>query len=181
MNDRFILISGCSGGGKSSLLNALRVHGFATVPEPGRRIVAEEIAGNGTALPWVDLKAFAQRAVDMARSDLADAADMDGLVFFDRGLIDAAVAMQHAGGRTCQELLGAERPYAKQVLIAPPWPDIFEADHERRHGLDEAEEEYGRLVKALADLGYEIVDLPKLPVRERVEFVLRVFACPGTN
>ena len=48
------------------MLDALGARGFTTVPEPGRRIVSEERAKNGNALPWVDLKAFAQRAFDLA-------------------------------------------------------------------------------------------------------------------
>ena len=40
--NRFIILSGCSGGGKSTLLAELARRGFATVEEPGRRIVIEE-------------------------------------------------------------------------------------------------------------------------------------------
>jgi len=173
MNDGFILISGCSGGGKSSLLDALNARGFATVPEPGRRIVREELANNGTALPWVNPKGFAQRAVDMSRSDLAGAAVLSRPVFFDRGLVDAALALQQAGGMTYRAVLGAARPYAKRVLIAPPWPQIFATDPERKHGFDEAKEEYVHLVRALGNLGYRLVELPKTPVSARVDFVLR--------
>lgn len=181
MDDGFILISGCSGGGKSTLLEALNARGFSTVAEPGRRIVREETANNGTALPWVDLKAFAQRAVDMSRVDLADAANLHGPVFFDRGLIDAAVALELAGGKTYRAILGPERPYANPVLIAPPWPEIFVADPERKHGFGEAEDEYARLVHAFEDLGYRMVELPKVSVEERVDFVLWTFDFTATG
>ena len=50
--DRFVVISGCSGGGKSTLLIELGQRGYATVEEPGRRIVKEEMLGAGLALPW---------------------------------------------------------------------------------------------------------------------------------
>lgn len=79
MSRRLVLLTGCSGGGKSTLLRALEKRGFATVEEPGRRIVSDELAGCGKALQWVNMKAFAQRAVEMARSDLRSAQDMDGL------------------------------------------------------------------------------------------------------
>jgi predicted ATPase len=39
--DRFIVLSGCSGGGKSTLLAALQRRGFAVFEEPGRQIVKE--------------------------------------------------------------------------------------------------------------------------------------------
>jgi predicted ATPase len=92
---QYVIISGCSGGGKSTLLAELGGRGFATVEEPGRRIVREELAGDGSALPWVNAVAFTRRAIAMSLWDMAIAAPHHGWVFFDRGLIDAAVALQH--------------------------------------------------------------------------------------
>jgi hypothetical protein len=51
--ENFVTISGCSSGGKSTLLVELRRRGFATIDEPGRRIVVEELERGGRALPWV--------------------------------------------------------------------------------------------------------------------------------
>ena len=61
-SDRFVVISGCSGGGKSTLLSELGRRGYGTVEEPGRRIVREEMLGEGSALPWTDATAFARRS-----------------------------------------------------------------------------------------------------------------------
>ena len=81
MSDQFILLTGCSGGGKSTLLKALGERGFATVEEPGRRIVAEELIRNGKALPWTDMRAFAGRAVEVAKAGLKAARALNGAVF----------------------------------------------------------------------------------------------------
>ena len=167
------MISGCSGGGKSTLLDALNAQGYATVPEPGRRIVAEEMRGDGNALPWVDLHAFAKRAIQMAQADLSAANDMEGIVFFDRGLIDAAVAFEFAGGLPYRKLLEGERHYAQRVFLAPPWPEIFATDTERRHSFEAAKAEYLRLERAYAELDYALCELPKTNVKERVGFVLK--------
>lgn len=88
--NRFVVISGCSSGGKSTLLIELSQRGYATVEEPGRRIVREELLSDGRALPWVDGTAFARRAITLALAHLAEACHLDGWVFFDRGVIDAA-------------------------------------------------------------------------------------------
>jgi predicted ATPase len=58
--ENFVTISGCSSGGKSTLLAELRRRGFATMDEPGRRVVAEELKRGGRALPWADAVAFAR-------------------------------------------------------------------------------------------------------------------------
>lgn len=86
MASRHIVRSGCSGGGKSTLLADLERRGFATVPEPGRRIVEEEQRSDGSALPWVNLSAFANRALQLAAQDRSRISGYDGWVFFDRGL-----------------------------------------------------------------------------------------------
>ena len=96
--ERFVVISGCSGGGKSALLAELGRRGHAIVEEPGRRIVREELREGGKALPWKDGSAFARRAIAMALEDRALAATVKGWMFFDRGLVDAAAALQHLTG-----------------------------------------------------------------------------------
>lgn len=172
-NDRrLVLISGCSGGGKSTLLAEVARRGHAVVEEPGRRIVAEELAGNGSALPWVDLAAFARRAVAIATDDHARARGIAGWVFFDRGLVDAATALEHVTREPVLDELCRPYPYHRRVFLAPPWPEIYATDGERRHGFDAAVEEYARLLDAYPALGYDVVILPKVGVVERADFVL---------
>lgn len=175
--NRFVIISGCSGGGKSTLLAALAERGFTTVEEPGRRIVKEEFATGGTALPWTDGKAFARRAIAMSIEDRAGASAIDdGWVFFDRGLIDAASALQHMTGEPVLRSLAEAHPYHRQVFLTPPWPEIYENDPERRHGMDAALAEYERLSEDYPALGYSVVVLPKVNVTARVDFVLGTLA-----
>ena len=172
MSDRFIVLSGCSGGGKSTLLKELGRRGHATVEEPGRRIVQEELAKGGTALPWCDLAAFARRAIAMALADRAAMWDQPGLVFFDRGLIDAAAVLEAQTGEPVLAMLATQHRYNARVFLTPPWPDIYTGDPERRHGLEAALAEYQRLERTYPALGYETVILPKVSLAERADFVL---------
>ncbi|WP_225768752.1 AAA family ATPase [Inquilinus sp. Marseille-Q2685] len=174
--NRFVVISGCSGGGKSTLLAELARRGHAVVEEPGRRIVKEELESGGRALPWVDGPAFARRAIVLALADRAAAEGRPGWVFFDRGLVDAASALQHMTGEPALETLARSNPYHRRVFLTPPWPEIYGTDPERRHGLDAALEEYERLLQDYPTLGYEVVILPKTGVAERAEFVLATLA-----
>ena len=171
-SQRHVVLSGCSGGGKSTLLAELARRGFSTVPEPGRRIVEDEGGRAGLTLPWVDLPAFARRALDLAVEDRRLMTHETGWVFFDRGMVDAAVALGHATGCSPRAVLASHVPYHRRVFLTPPWREIYVTDDARRHGLAEAVAEYDRLVAAYRDLGYELVVLPKLGVGERADIVL---------
>jgi predicted ATPase len=174
--DRFVILSGCSGGGKSTLLDELARRGHATVPEPGRRVVAEQLREGGTALPWVDAVGFLQRALALAQVDHDAAPTVKGWVFFDRGVIDAVAGLYHLTGRP-DPAEGARRYRSHhRVFLVPPWPEIHVTDAERRHGMHEAVAEYDRLAATYLALGYEIMVLPRVSVSERADIVLAALA-----
>lgn len=164
---RRVVISGCSGGGKSALLAELAARGHATVPEPGRRVVAEALRTGSGALPWTDMEAFARAALALAEADLR--ARIATTTFHDRGTVDAAAALAHLG---CPEWPASTRAYHRLVFLAPPWPEIYVTDDARRHGFEEAAAEYGRLETAYRRLGYEALRLPRASVAERADWLL---------
>jgi predicted ATPase len=168
----FFVISGCSAGGKSTLLAELARHGFATIEEPGRRVIREELASGGEAVPWVDGIAFARRITALARQDHDAARTLPGPVFFDRSLIDAAVALEHLTGEKVLTDLAGRYRYSNPVFLAPPWPELFVSDAERRHDFASAVAEYDRLAAAYPALGYDVILLPKVSVAERLAFIL---------
>jgi len=170
---RLVMISGCSGGGKTTLLNELNRRGFATVDEPGRRIVAEEQAIGGNALPWKDAEAFARKALARSISDLALHPAPEGWVFFDRGLIDAASALASITNAPLAGYLKNQRRYHQKVFLTPPWPEIYVTDDQRKHKLADAKKEYTRLLKAYPEAGYEIEILERIDVRQRADGILQ--------
>jgi predicted ATPase len=171
---RFVVISGCSSGGKSTLLVELARRGYKVVEEPGRRIVHEQLSGQSTALPWVDMGAFLRRCVAVALADRVSAGSPDDWIFFDRSLIDAATGLQHLTGESALAMLGQTHRYHHRVFLAPPWPEIYVADPERSHDQACALAEYSRLLNAYSSLRYEVSILPKVHVAERADFILSV-------
>lgn len=172
MKDHHVVLSGCSGGGKSTLLAELGRRGFKTVEEPGRRIVAEEMRRGGNALPWVDLEAFARRAIEMASFDRECAKGAKGWVFFDRGLLDAAAALEYATGIPVSNTLSGCPRFHRQVFLTPPWAEIYQSDAERQQGMEDGINEHHRLLNVFGRLGYEVVILPKSDVQTRADFVV---------
>lgn len=162
-----MMISGCSGGGKSTLLSELARRGYTVVAEPGRRIIAEASAGDESTLPWVDAAAFARRALEMSMADFEAAR---GLTFFDRGVVDAVVAIAATGGDRLTTVI--ERMRYDRLFIAPPWPEIYVNDDDRRHSLEKALLDYERVRQAYLDAAYVPVMLPRDTVAARADFIL---------
>lgn len=165
--DHFVIISGCSGGGKSALLSELARRGHHTIEEPGRRLIQA-----GRADPYTDLAHFAQEAIALAIIDMNAARQHAGWVFFDRGLIDAAVALEFAGGASVVDTLNDPPRFCPVVFFAPPWPRIFKQDHVRRHSLQSAQDEAARLRAAYKRLGFQLAEIPKASIQKRADWVL---------
>ena len=165
-----IAISGCSGAGKSSLLEEMARRGWATCEEPGRRVVRAETAHGGDGLPWRDAETFARLCIELCIEDVSRPAR--GPVLHDRCLVDAVSALRRMGRMTAEDaaLLAAHR-YAETVFLAPPWPEIFGRDAERRHGLEEAMRESEDLCEAFPAAGYAIEELPRRPLAERADWL----------
>jgi predicted ATPase len=175
---RLVVISGCSGGGKSSLLAELQERGYVTVEEPGRRVIRNALRAEGSAVPWAQMESFLRRAFDLALADRAAAEHLQGDVFFDRGLIDAAAGLERVTGDPVLSRLDPSHRYHQRVFLTPPWPEIYVLDEERRHGLDTAVAEYEHLLTVYPSLGYEVSLLPKISVKARADFLLRTLGQP---
>lgn len=132
-------------------------------------------------LPWVDGAAFARKAMELSLEDRRAAERRAGWVFFDRGLIDAAAALQHLTGEPVLAELRHKHRYNDSVFMTPPWPEIYITDAERRHDLGEAIAEYDRLCEAYPSIGYAIRLLPKIGVRGRADFVLAALEAGATD
>ncbi|MNT27749.1 hypothetical protein D3C72_1633920 [compost metagenome] len=62
--------------------------------------------------------------------------------------------------------------YDRSVFIAPVWPEIFAQDAERRQDLDEAQRTFDAMTEVYPRFGYELIELPKASVAERLALVL---------
>jgi predicted ATPase len=173
-SDRLIVMTGGPGSGKTTLIDALEAAGFARTQEAGRGIIRDQAAIGGSALPWRDPAAFAEQmlAWDIRSYRMAQA--RGGTVFCDRGIPDTIGYLRLTKlpvPAHMQEAAGMFR-YDRRVFIAPPWREIFTQDAERRQDFAEAERTYQAMAETYTGLGYELVVLPRLPVAERMRFVI---------
>jgi len=173
MTEHLHIITGGPGSGKTSLVDALSEQGIRRMPEAGRAIIQDQVAIGGTALPWADKEAFANLMLAWEMRSFRETVSARGPIVFDRGIPDVIGYLRLCGLAVPASTMKAAEllRYANRVFIAPPWPEIFAQDAERKQTLAEAEHTYHAMVDTYSSLGYELVELPLMTVRERARFV----------
>ena len=171
----FFLITGGPGVGKTALLAELRRRGERVVEETHRRVIREQVASGGTALPWIDHDAYLARA---AREDIAIFDGMEDVrerVFFDRGILDSMI-----DGRAPDWMEAAARThrYSRTVFVPPPWREIYTQDDERKQSFEDCLATHEAILRRLRALSYEAVTVPEGSPAERAEFVLSLARAP---
>ncbi|MEK1889040.1 MAG: AAA family ATPase [Phyllobacterium sp.] len=173
IQNNFIIVTGGPGAGKTSLITALEQDGYAASPEAGRAIIQHQQAIDGPALPWEDPALFAESMLSWELRSFDMATANPNITFFDRGVPDIIGYLELSGMAVPPHMLkAAERyRYNRSVLILPPWPEIFAQDAQRKQTLEEAEQTFHSMISAYGRFGYALIEVPRLPVSERVGFV----------
>lgn len=171
--DQFFVLTGGPGSGKTTLIEALAAQGYATAPEAGRNIIQDQTTVGGSALPWRDKTLFAELMLAWELRSHHTASRLSGPVFFDRGVPDTLAYLKLSGLPipAHMEKAADHFRYNRRVFIAPPWPEIFAQDAERKQNIDEAERTFEALTDTYPRYGYELITLPRVPVAERLTFI----------
>lgn len=172
-SDRLHVITGGPGSGKTTLIDALAATGIATSPEVGRAVIREQVARGGTALPWGDERAFAELMLPREIAARAAALARGDPVVLDRGVPDV-IGFLRVTGLPVPPLAHAaawEHRYNPRVFLAPFWAEIYAHDAERKQSPAVAAATQAVMVATYRDYGYDLVELPRASVAERVAFV----------
>jgi predicted ATPase len=171
---RFVIITGGPGAGKTTLVNALGAAGYLISAEAGRAIIQDQALIGGSALPWADRTLYAELMLASEIRSYRSAMNASGHVLFDRGIPDVLAYLRLIGCDVGEHFARAAQVfrYCKRVFIAPPWPEIFTQDAERKQPFDVAVRTYEALAATYAGLGYELLELPRAAVDERVDFIV---------
>jgi predicted ATPase len=148
-SDRFYVVTGGPGSGKTSLIKALRSRGYDSTVEAGRAIIRDQIAIDGRALPWRDPLLFAELMLSMDMQSYHLAEQVVGPVFFDRGIPDVLGYLRLMHIPAPEHMRNAARvfPYNHVVSSLRRGVKIFRQDEERKQDFDEAIRAYDAMVE----------------------------------
>ncbi len=172
MNQKYI-ITGAPGTGKTAIIDTLKKEGHSCAEEISRTIIIEQIANGGDALPWKNLAAFSQQVIALRKLQHTNA-PQGRTHFFDRGIIDVIAYLKHDKLAVNNEIMEMVKqfPYNKTVFYTPIWAEIYTNDNERKEDIITAKNIENVLLTTYQSFGYNLVEVPKLTVNERIAFIL---------
>ncbi len=167
---RHAVLTGAPGAGKTTLLDAAAAAGISTSPEVARELLRQP---GGMALRDTDPLGFAEAMAEAHAREFERHAATPGPVLFDRGFPDVVGFLDVSGlpvpkavDRICRKLR-----YTGPILRAPAWAEIYVQDAERIQDWQQAVASDEAVTSAWKRFGYDVTDLPLVPVEQRLAFV----------
>lgn len=166
----YVLTGGpCSG--KTTLINELKDRGYAVLPESARTVIAAGLAQGKQIAEIVADPLALQHRILPHQQELESQADKEKVLFIDRGIPDN-IAYYRKFGLELDDVIknaSAAVQYRKVFLL-----DMidFVTDAERYETPEEARALHEGIRLAYQELGFEIIDVPVIPVTKRADFVL---------
>lgn len=180
MSLKRIVITGGPGTGKTSLVKSLEVNGYLCFHEIIRDMTFEALNGSDPSdfatnpLAFVkDPYKFNQRILEGRLKQFHSAAESGrNEVFFDRGIPDVLAYMDYFKQDYERYFVEAcEKHRYDEVIILPPWEQIYISDNERFESFEEARAIHEELVNTYHNFGYNPMIMPLDTVETRSNMI----------
>lgn len=169
----YFVITGAMGAGKSTIINALKNIGYICIDEPAREILKEQRSVDGNGVPEKNPELFNELMLSRMIYQFSQHLDIGEIVFFDRGMADiiAYANLLNTSQRSAKNA-AEEYLYNRHVFFLPGWEEIYCNDDERKVDFAVANSFGNNIREIYQELGYTIIDVPFISVKERVEYII---------
>jgi predicted ATPase len=174
LEKEIVVIIGGPGTGKTTIIDGLTAQGYCCYPEISREVTMEAKKQGIEQLFLEKPLLFSELLLEGRKKQYHSAkAEPHNIVFLDRGIPDVLAYMHYIGDsypaffdQACREHI-----YTK-IFILPPWEEIYVSDDERYENYEQAKLIYGHLKETYEKYGYNLIEVPKGTVEERILFIL---------
>lgn len=175
MQTKKILFIGGPSTGKTSVIEKLKQQGYCCFDEISREVTLKAQKEGISQLFLEQPLLFSQKLLEGRIAQFEKATESKkNHCFIDRGIPDVGAYMAYKNEHIPEAFSQANHAYLyDQVFIFPLWKDIYISDNERYESYEEAEEIQLYLKKTYEGLGYNLIEIPKVNVEERVKFILK--------
>jgi predicted ATPase len=169
-----IVIIGGPGTGKTSIIEKLIANGHCCYPEISRQVTLEAQKQGIEQLFLKNPLLFSELLLEGRKKQFESACnEPHEVVFLDRGIPDVLAYMHYIGDSYPSFFDTACREHIyTRIFILPPWEEIYVSDRERYENFEQAKLIYNHLTETYQNYGYELVEVPKDSVDNRILFIL---------
>lgn len=170
-----VIFTGPPGSGKSSVFNHFeKDYFYSTSPEVAREWIDWFKKHEPYNLPWNNREYF-QSLIEthQIKAWIKNGDSKKVPLIFDRGLPDEVGYRKFLGMECPQRLLDNCQKYRyDKVFYFPFWEEIYTQDETRIETVEQAEEIDMLLREGYAACGYELIEVPKESITERIVFII---------
>lgn len=164
------VITGGPSSGKTTLIKELSKLGYITCPETARILIDEGIkSGKSVEEIRTDESEFQRKVLRMKLTQEKKMPE-DEIVFFDRAIPDSIAYYQICGLDEKEVINLCPRKRYRKVFFLEQLP--FYKDYARVEGGKTIKRLNNLLKKSYKNLGYKVIDILAMPVKERIRKIL---------
>jgi predicted ATPase len=170
-----IVLTGPPCSGKSSVIEQLKrkQRNSNFVDEVARAEIEFFSNHEPHKLPWNDRDFFQNYVESIQLKNYVYLEDNHLITFYDRCLVDEIGYRQYFYGESNVHLNEICQNYRyDKVFYFPLWEEIYTQDIVRIETIEEARKQDTLIRNGYLSVGYELIDVPKSSIDERVEFIL---------
>ena len=164
------VITGGPSSGKTTVLEELAKLGYLIYPEAARIFIDKEIAKGKSLKEIRSDEAKFQREVLKMKIRVENSAPKDKIVFFDRAIPDSIAYYQICGLNLKEVLKFCQNKVYRKIFFLEQLP--FDQDYARIEDNETIKKLNKLLKESYQDLGYEVINIPAMSVKERVQKIL---------
>ncbi len=174
VDKEIIVIIGGPGSGKTTLINGLTDKGYTCYPEISREVTLEAREQGIEQLFLEKPLLFSELLLEGRKKQFVSATkEATNVVFLDRGIPDVLAYMHYIGDSYPAFFDAACREHLyTRIFILPPWEDIYISDDARYENYEQAVLIHEHLVETYEKYGYNLIEVPRDTVDNRILFIL---------
>lgn len=174
LSKQIVVIIGGPGTGKTTIIDGLINKGYCCYPEISREVTLEAKKQGIEQLFLENPLLFSELLLEGRKKQFKNATkEPHKIVFLDRGIPDVLAYMHYIGDSypAFFDLACREHIYTK-IFILPPWEEIYVSDDARYENYEQAKLIYNHLTETYEKYGYELIEVPKDSVNNRINYIL---------